>query len=111
MCQLFDIKEQKITPDIVAAHHSRCSEVTVITQSERGCMVISGKEVITIPASPPTDLVDLTGAGDQFAAGFLYGIINDLSITDAATLGTRIASLVISHVGPRPDIHDLKKLI
>jgi sugar/nucleoside kinase (ribokinase family) len=51
-----------------------------------------------------TRVVDTTGAGDQFAAGFLFGLTREKSLTDCGRLGALAAAEVISHYGPRPDV-------
>ena len=55
-----------------------------------------------IDAHPVTDVVDTTGAGDLYAAGFLYGFTHDYSLADCGRLGSLAAAEVISHVGARP---------
>jgi sugar/nucleoside kinase (ribokinase family) len=63
---------------------------------------VTRAEVIAVPATPVASLADLTGAGDLFAAGFLYGVARKMPLSDAARLGTIAAAEVIGHVGPRP---------
>ena len=60
------------------------------------------EEVIAVPATPVAMLADLTGAGDLFAAGFLFGVARNMALSDAARLGTIAAAEVIGHIGPRP---------
>ena len=62
-----------------------------------------------MPAAPVDKVVDTTGAGDLFAAGFLYGITNGLSPEESAKLGAVCAAEVIAHVGARPQA-DLREL-
>jgi len=81
----------------------------VVTRSEKGCVVASSEGVIAVPAFPIAQMVDTTGAGDLFAAGFLYGITHGLGPIDAARLGSLCAAEVVSHVGARP-LADLRKL-
>ena len=66
--------------------------------------------MITVAAEPVAQVLDTTGAGDLFAAGFLYGYTRDLPREDCAKLGSIAAAEVISHVGPRP-LLELKTLL
>ena len=87
--------------DAKSAISEHC-EIAVLTRGAEGCVVIAdGKEVV-LPAAPVANVVDTTGAGDQFAAGFLYGFTEGLGIEESAKLGILAASEVISHIGPRP---------
>ena len=81
------------------------SPLSVITRSEKGSVVVPRDgEIIEIDAIAPTELVDTTGAGDAFAAGFLYSIAkNPRELKQAALLGSLAASEIISHVGARPE--------
>ncbi|MGH9079527.1 MAG: adenosine kinase [Acidimicrobiales bacterium] len=81
----------------------------VVTRGAAGCVVVSPAGVLSVPAAPVDRVVDTTGAGDQFAAGFRYGITNGLSPEDSARLGGMCAAEVISHVGARPQA-DLRAL-
>ncbi len=77
-------------------------EIAVLTRGEKGCVVLADGQEITLPAPEGVKVVDTTGAGDQFAAGFLYGFTEGLSLEESARLGTLAAGEVISHIGPRP---------
>lgn len=79
--------------------------IAVLTRSEKGCIVVRGGEVHQLPAFPVDKLVDVTGAGDLFAAGFLLGFTRGKALPDAARLGALAAAEVISHIGARPEIH------
>ena len=81
----------------------------VVTRSEKGCVVIENGNTTPVPASPIKQLVDTTGAGDLFAAGFLFGLVRGASHTDAGRLGALAAAEVIQHVGARPQV-SLKRL-
>ncbi len=78
--------------------------VAAITRSEKGCVVVYGSEVHVIDACPVEKVVDTTGAGDQFAAAFLYGLTHDKSLADCGRLGCLAAAEVISHYGARPEV-------
>lgn len=64
--------------------------------------MISGDELVTVEPIPVGRVVDATGAGDMYAAGFLYGFTRGMSIEECGQLGSLAASEVITHVGPRP---------
>jgi sugar/nucleoside kinase (ribokinase family) len=76
--------------------------LAVLTRGPRGSVVVTASGTIAVPAEPVESVVDTTGAGDLFAAGFLYGITNGLSPEDSARLGGVCAAEIISHVGARP---------
>ena len=73
----------------------------VITRGEEGAISIKDKEVIECPAKKNLDIVDLTGAGDLFAAGYLHGVINNLSISESLKKGTELSTKVIQKIGAR----------
>ena len=91
------------------AFRADCS-LGVVTRSEKGCVVVTRSDTHAIPAHPIERLVDTTGAGDLFAAGFLFGITNGRSLDEAARIGTMAASQVIQQIGPRPQ-EPLKPLL
>ncbi len=74
----------------------------VVTRSEKGCVVATNAGVEAVPAFPIEKLVDTTGAGDLFAAGFLFGLVRETSMRQAAQLGALAAAEVIQHIGARP---------
>jgi sugar/nucleoside kinase (ribokinase family) len=80
---------------------SECA-VAAITRSEKGSVIIEGERAIAIPVEPVEKLVDATGAGDLYAAGFLFGFTTGRNLETCGRLGSLAASEVISHVGPRP---------
>jgi sugar/nucleoside kinase (ribokinase family) len=83
--------------------------IGALTRSAKGCVVVSGKQVHVIDAAPVARVVDTTGAGDQFAAGFLFGLTHNRSLGDCGRLGALAAAEVISHYGARPET-SLKEL-
>src|SRR5246500_1789063 len=74
----------------------------VVTRSEKGCVGASKEGVPAVPASPINELVDTTGAGDLFAAGFLFGLVRNAGHEAAGRLGALAAAEVIQHIGARP---------
>lgn len=77
-------------------------EVAAVTRGAEGSAVIRGAERVAVPAYPVEKVVDTTGAGDQYAAGFLLGLARGLPLEAAGRLGSLAASEVIAHWGPRP---------
>lgn len=75
----------------------------VVTRSENGAHAISNGEHAHVPAEPIDKVVDTTGAGDLFAAGFLYGYVRNKPLAESLTLGAICAAEVISHYGARPE--------
>jgi len=85
-------------------------EIAILTRSEKGAVIVADGKEVKIDAAPVDKVIDTTGAGDQFAAGFLYGFTSGFSLEESGRLGALAASEVISHMGPRPKI-DLSTLI
>ena len=77
------------------------NKLVVITRGEKGAVAIKGEEVIETKIQKNLKILDLTGAGDLFAAGFLHGHINKLSIKESLEKGTEMASKVIQQIGAR----------
>ena len=86
-------------------------EIAVITRGPLGAVILSDGKRIDVDAQSVTKVVDTTGAGDQFAAGFLYGFTEGMALEECGRLGALAAAEVISHVGPRPEkkLADLAK--
>ncbi|HUG60401.1 MAG TPA: adenosine kinase [Methylomirabilota bacterium] len=85
----------------VSAIRSDCA-LAVVTLGSEGALAASAGDVVRAPAYPVETVVDLTGAGDQFAAGFLLGLTRELGLADALRLGCLAGAEVIGHIGPRP---------
>lgn len=75
-----------------------------VTRSAKGSIVVDQGSITEVPAKVVESLVDTTGAGDQYAAGALFGVTHGFSPVSAAELGSAAAAEVISHMGPRPQI-------
>ena len=73
----------------------------VITRSNKGSIAIQKNEVVEFDSQKNLKIVDLTGAGDLFAAGFLHGYVNNLSIKESLQNGTEMASKIIQKIGAR----------
>jgi adenosine kinase len=95
--------------DTALAALRRQAALAVVTRSEKGCVVVSGDDTVAVPAAPIEKLVDATGAGDLFAAGFLTGLARGRDHQTAARLGALAAAEVIQHIGARPEV-SLKEL-
>jgi sugar/nucleoside kinase (ribokinase family) len=85
------------------------AKLGVVTRSEKGCVVASQDGVIAVPAAAVESIVDTTGAGDLFAAGFLFGHVRGYGFENAGKLGALAAAEVIQHIGARPQV-SLKEL-
>ncbi len=83
----------------------------VVTRSAEGALVVTRGETRAVPAFPVERVVDTTGAGDLFAAGFMAGLTQELDLVDCARLGGLAAAEIISHLGARPqaDLRDLAR--
>ena len=78
------------------------ARLAVVTRSENGCVVVTAAGVTPVAAFPIDKLIDTTGAGDLFAAGFLVGLAHGADHTMCGKLGALAAAEVIQHVGARP---------
>ena len=85
------------------------TKLAAVTRSEKGCVVLADGEQIVVPAVPIERLVDTTGAGDLFAAGFLFGRARGRDPETCGRMGCMAAGEIIQHLGARPK-HDLKEL-
>ncbi len=99
LLSLYETEDFDTAIDMLRADNA----LAAVTRSEKGSVVIGDGEPITVPAEPVDKVVDTTGAGDQYAAGFLYGYALDLPLATCAKLGHIAAAEVISHYGPRPE--------
>ena len=84
-------------------------EIAALTRSEKGSVVVNGSEVHVIDAEKGVKVVDTTGAGDQYAAGFLYAYTHGYDLAICGKLGGIMAAEVIGHLGPRPEA-DVRQL-
>jgi sugar/nucleoside kinase (ribokinase family) len=100
------------TEDFEAAVSRTAARVPllVVTRAEKGALAMAGGTRTEVPAEPVTRIVDTTGAGDLFAAGFLTGQAQGRSIADSLTMGAVCAAEIISHYGARPEA-DLTALV
>ena len=95
---LYEVATLKEAIEAVRPH----CEITAITCGAKGSIVISGDQTVEIEAAKPLRIVDTTGAGDVYAAGFLFGLTEGKSLKECGDLGSLAAAEVIDHYGPRP---------
>jgi fructokinase len=100
--------EQEITSLIEAKNFEevinfskQLDKLVVVTRGEKGAVAVNGNEIIECGIQKDLKIIDLTGAGDLFAAGFLHGYINKLSMKDCLKKGTEMSSRVIQQIGAR----------
>ncbi|MFT6331856.1 MAG: sugar/nucleoside kinase (ribokinase family) [Lentimonas sp.] len=85
--------------------------ILAITRGEKGSIIFKGNEFFEVPTQKVEKIVDTTGAGDSFAAGFLYGIINEMELPEAAMVGNILGTGVINDIGARLSKEKLTELI
>jgi sugar/nucleoside kinase (ribokinase family) len=91
----FDEAVRRVTAD---------TRLAALTRSAKGSVIVSGEGSVTISVEPVARVVDTTGAGDLYAAGFLYGIASGRDLAMAGRLGSLAAAEVIGHIGARPEV-------
>lgn len=104
LLRLFEVTDFDAALDRAA----RVEALFAVTRSEKGSVIVQGDERIEQRAYPVAKVVDATGAGDAWMAGFLYGLTRDRPLAECADLGARAATLVIQQVGPRLEPGALK---
>jgi len=103
---LFETTDMNAAMDALAAH----ATIAVVTRSEKGAVVLANGERHIVAAEPVAKVVDTTGAGDLFAAGFLSGLVAGRPLADCARQGGIAAAEIISHYGARSE-RDLAALV
>jgi sugar/nucleoside kinase (ribokinase family) len=79
------------------------AELAILTRSARGSVILADGSALSIPAEPVMQVVDATGAGDLYAAGFLFGLASGCRLEVAGQLASLAAAEIISHLGARPE--------
>jgi sugar/nucleoside kinase (ribokinase family) len=79
-------------------------KLAAVTRSEKGSVILHRGERLTVAAEPVEKVVDTTGAGDQYAAGFMFGLSRGRPLPQCGRLASLAAAEVISHYGPRPQV-------
>lgn len=101
---LYQTESLELAIDLVR----RDCRLAAVTRSEKGSIVVTREKTVEVDAVPVDNLVDTTGAGDLYAAGYLFGHTRGYALADCARLGSFAAALVIQQIGPRPS-QDLKR--
>ena len=99
ICALYEVAT---FDEAVEAVRGKC-EVAVLTRSEKGAVIVTPDETISVSAQPVDKVEDTTGAGDLFAAGFLYAYTHGKSLAESGKIASICAAEIISHVGARPE--------
>ncbi len=107
--ELIALYETETFDEAVDELRGHC-QLAAITVGARGSIIITGDELLEVPAVPVRRVIDTTGAGDLYAAGFLHGLTSGGSLEECGRLGSLAAAEVISHVGPRPLV-ELRTLV
>lgn len=106
LCALYEVA----TFDAAVEAVRRDCQLAAITTGKDGSVIVTRESVIHVPAEPVSRVLDTTGAGDLYAAGFLHGLTTGRSLPECGRLGSIAAGEVISHVGPRPLV-ELRRLV
>lgn len=107
--ELLSLYELDSFDDAVAALRAECT-LAAITVGADGCVIVTPDELVHVPAVDVERVIDTTGAGDLFAAGFLHGLTQGLDLATCGRFGSIAAAEVIGHVGPRPLV-ELRNLL
>lgn len=99
ICALYETDDFEAA---LAQVRGKC-DIAALTRSDKGSTVVTADEVFKVAASPVDKVVDTTGAGDLYAAGFLYGYTQGRHLAEAGQIGALCAAEVISHYGARPE--------
>ena len=97
ICSLYEVDHVE---DAIEAVRGHC-EIAVVTCSADGSVIVTADDTVRVPAHP-TEVLDTTGAGDLYAAGFIYAYTEGLDLATCGRLGSAAAAEVISHLGARP---------
>mgnify|MGYP001460445872 FL=1 len=98
--EIMSLIDTKIFDEVIS-FSKNLGKLIVLTRGEKGSVAINGDEVVECDVQKNLKIVDLTGAGDLFAAGFLHGVINNLSTKESLGKGTKMSSKVIQQIGAR----------
>jgi sugar/nucleoside kinase (ribokinase family) len=101
--EVLAVSRESTLTDAINALRCHCA-VVAVTRGAEGSVVIAHEGVpVAVPAYPVANIVDTTGAGDLYAAGFLFGLTRGRAMDECARLGSLAASEIIAHLGPRPE--------
>ncbi|MBU6506092.1 MAG: adenosine kinase [Alphaproteobacteria bacterium] len=99
ICSLYETKHFELAAEAVRGH----CDVAVLTRSERGSNVVTKTDMLHVAPATVARVIDTTGAGDLYAAGFLYGLTHGRDLATCGRLGSLCAAEIIAHVGARPE--------
>ena len=99
ICSLYETEDFAVAANAVRGHVA----VAALTRSEQGSVVLAEGEAHVVAAAPVARVVDTTGAGDLYAAGFLFGLTRGLPLPTCGKIGSLCAAEIISHIGARPE--------
>jgi len=99
ICSLYETEHFELAAEAVRGH----CDIAVLTRSERGSDIVTKKEMLHVAPAPVARVIDTTGAGDLYAAGFLYGLTHGRDLATCGRLGSLCAGEIIAHVGARPE--------
>jgi sugar/nucleoside kinase (ribokinase family) len=100
ICSLYETDDFAEAATAVRGHVA----IAALTRSEAGSVILTGNSVDRVRAAPVARVVDTTGAGDLYAAGFLFGLTRGLPLPTCGKIGSLCAAEIISHVGARPEV-------
>jgi sugar/nucleoside kinase (ribokinase family) len=100
ICSLYEVDDFVEAAKAVRGHVA----IAALTRSEQGSVVLADGQEHSIAAAPVPRVVDTTGAGDLYAAGFLFGLTRGLPLPTCGKIGSLCAAEIISHVGARPEV-------
>jgi sugar/nucleoside kinase (ribokinase family) len=98
--EILSLTDCKSFNDVIS-YSKNLDKNIIITRGENGAVSIKGNEIVEFSAKKNLKIVDLTGAGDLFAAGFLHGLINKMSMKECLARGTELSSIIIQKIGAR----------
>ena len=99
ICSLYATADFNAAARAVRGH----CDVAALTRSARGSLIVTADAQVQVAAAPVESVVDTTGAGDLYAAGFLFGLTHGRGLTDCGRLGSLCAAEIITHMGARPE--------
>lgn len=101
-----EVKSLYQTADLDTAINALAADCALgaVTMSDKGSIIVRGEERVPVAAAPIKELVDTTGAGDLYAAGFLYGYTRGYDLETNGKLGSLAAGIIVQQIGPRPQV-------
>ena len=96
---LYQIDDVHVALDRLRPH----VDIACVTRGEKGSIIVTETDSVDVPASAVGKLIDTTGAGDLYAAGFLYGYTRDFDMAECGRIASIAAAEIISHMGARPE--------